>query len=234
MSREYCSNLIRLSAEYYLNSNSKIGLREGFIEISKDKFIAVGFEKTKVAKDWEDTDYFNIIILTKANEQQYYFTKIEHPVDIFAPKYVNDDMKINWVEETIQVTNNELMNDLYCLIDSLSEYTLTIHDKPYSIYEKYLSHSISVSYEIWEHYDKSKIEVSPFLMVRCQLYKKHFANATLDCLLPQESDHLLIKKIEYPINIYSLFQTSVFQYRPFKIWHGNVTVDGIKVTLESK
>ncbi len=225
MSREYCSNLIQLSAEYYLNSNSKIGLRSGFVEISKDKFIAVGFEKTKVAKDWEGTDYFNIIILTKADDQQYYIGKIEHPADIFSPKYVNDDMRINWVEEAIQVTDNELMNDLYCLIDSRSEYTLTIHNKPYSIYEKYLCHSISVSYEIWENHDTSKIEVSPFLIVRCQLSSKYFAEAL---------DYLPMKILEYPINIYSLFQTSVFQYRPFKIWHGNVTVDGIKVTLESK
>jgi len=218
-------NLIQLPAEYYFDNNSKIGLRDGFIEISKEKFIAVGFEKTKVAKEWQDIDYFNIIIVTKADDQQYYFRKIEHSAEIFSPKYVNDDIRINWIEKNKKSAAQKLISNLYCLVDSRSEYTLNIDNKAYFVYEKNLTHTISVSYEIWEDYDKNKVRASPFLRVRCQLLSKY---------LVDNLDYLPMKILEYPINIYSLFQTSVFQYRPFEIWYGNLTVDGIKVTLESK
>ncbi|HEY9768391.1 MAG TPA: hypothetical protein V6C71_07750 [Coleofasciculaceae cyanobacterium] len=43
-----------------------------------------------------------------------------------------------------------------------------------------------------------------------------------------------MKTLEYSINIRSLLQTSIFQYCPFEVWDENVTINGKKVTLESK
>ncbi|MEL6441614.1 MAG: hypothetical protein AAFQ80_20465 [Cyanobacteria bacterium J06621_8] len=216
--------LIQISA-YCLSDRSKIYLPESCIEIDKEKFVAIGLEKSKAAEHWEDEDCINILILVKADDGKYYFSKIEHPVDILSPRNVNDDLKIYWVEDTAKPLENELISNLYTLNDSRSEYTLTINEKPFQIYEKYLCHLISVGYETWEYYNKSKVEVSGYLRVRCQFSSKWFTNAL---------DHLPLKTLEYPISINLLLQTSIFEYQPFELWSGNLTVDGFKVKLESR
>ena len=217
-------NLIKISTIYFVDFIPRISITQGYTEIGEEQFIAVGFEKSKVATNWEDTDRFNIIVLTKACDQKYYIAKIEHPADVLSPKYIEDEMNVHWVEENIQPSNKELLGNLYSLNDSRSEYTLTISDKPYLFYEKYLCYLMSVSYEIYENYYNGS-EVSPFLWIRCQLSSRYFASAL---------DYLPMKTLEYSINIRSLLQTSIFQYCPFGVWDGNVIINGRKVTLESK
>ncbi|MGL5793074.1 MAG: hypothetical protein ACRC06_01475 [Waterburya sp.] len=140
--------LIKLSGIYFLDSNSRIGLHNGHIEFGENQFIAVGLKKSKAAKNWEDTDYFNVVILTRACDQKYYILKIEHPADVLSPKYVEDEMRIMWVEKTIKPTDKELLDNLYSLNDSRCHYTLTIREKPYFFYEKYICYTFSVSYDI--------------------------------------------------------------------------------------
>lgn len=210
---------------YCLSDRSVIYLQNGCVKVGQAKFMAIGLEKSKAAKHWEDEDCFNILILVKGDDEKYYFSEIEHFADVFSPRNVNDNLNLHWVEETTKPLENELIGNLYVLNDSRSEYTLTIDDKPYQIYEKYLAHLFSVGYDTWEHYDKSKVEVSSYLQVRCQLSSKYTSTAL---------DHLPIKTLQYPIAIYSLLRTSIFEYQPFELWNGNVTVDGFKVRLESK
>jgi|GEM_PF-3228750 len=235
------TNLVQLSAVYFLNDTSSISLEQGRIQIGKEQFIAIGLEKTKAAEHWEDTDYFKVVIVVQAADGNYYISEIEHPADILAPKYVNDDMRIHWVEESteskdgvsVDTINNlhalkdgvlvSTIGNLYSLDDSRCEYTLTINDKPYQFYEKYIIYTMSASYEIWEYHNKS-IKISPFLVVRCQFSSQHCASALEGT--PTEI-------LEYPIAIASLLQTSIFQNCPFKIWDGKVSIDGLKVTLES-
>ena len=224
VNKESQLKLVKLSTTGILNSTSTIGLHDGQIEIGDERFIAVGFEKSKAAKHWEDTDYFNIIVVTKASDRKYYYRKIEHPADVLSPKYIEDELNIFWVDEAKQEMDNELISNLYSLNDSRSEYTLNIQEKPYFFYEKYICYTISASYETWENYDKTEIEVSPFLKVRCKFSSQHFASAL---------ENTPTKTLEYRINIYSLLQASVFQYRPFEVWNGKVSIDGINVTLES-
>jgi hypothetical protein len=212
-------NLIKLSEIYFFDTTSKISLHNGHTEIGDDQFLAVGLEKSKAAKNWEDTDYFNIIIVTRAYDQKYYILKIEHPADVLSPKYVEDEMRIMWVEETIKPTDKELIGNLYSLNDSRCHYTLTIREKPYFFYEKYICYTFSVSYDIWENYEKTKIEASPYFQVRCKLSSYHCAS---------DVDDSPTNILEYPIAINSLLQTSVFQYRPFEIWDGNVIIDGVR------
>lgn len=147
-------NLIRLSTIYFVDCNSRISLPQGYTDIGEEQFIAVGLEKSKVATNWEDTDYFNIIVLIKACDHKYYVTKIKHSADILSPKYIEDELNVHWVEETINLFDKMLISDLYSLNDSRSNYTLTINEKPYLLYEKYLCYLMSVSYEIWENYIK--------------------------------------------------------------------------------
>lgn len=200
----------------------KISLSNGQTELETDPFIAVGFEKSKAAKNWEDTDYFNIVVVTRSYNQKYYIVKIEHSADILSPKYIEDELNIHWVEETTASPELELINNLYSLNDSRCQYTLTVDDKPYLFYEKYFCYLMSVKYEIWENYDNTEIEASPFLKVTCKLSSSHITNIF---------DDLPSKTLEYQIPIYSLFKTSIFKFNPFEIWDGNVTVDGVKVTL---
>ncbi len=224
MNQEKYLKLIKLEHIYFLNKTSKLILNNGYVEIGEEGFIAVGFEKSKAAKNWEDTDYFNIIILAKAADGNYYQSKIEHPADILAPKYADDDMTIYWVEET-ESNENLLIDNLYTLDDSRCHYTITIHEKPYDFYEKYIIYRISASYEIWENHDKTKAEISPSLKVRCKFDSQHNASALEDTPT---------KILEYPIYISSLLQTSIFKLNPFEIYQGKVTIDGLIVTLESE
>lgn len=224
MNRLKYTNLIKLDPKYFFDADSTIPLKNGQIKIGKEQFLAVGFEKSKVAQNWEDTDYFNIIIVTKAEDQKYYIAKIEHPADILAPKYVNDDLRVIWVEENIVPEEQELISNLYSLNDSRCEYTITIQDKPYQFYEKYIVYTISVSYEIWEDCYKNT-KISPYLMVRCKFDSQHGASAL---------ENTPTQILEYPISVYSLLQTSVFQYRPFEIWQGKVMINDLMVTLKSE
>ena len=217
--------LIRLSETYFLDITSKISLENGYVEIGDEKFVAVGFEKSKAAKNWEDTDYFNIVILVKAADGNYYRSTIEHSADILSPKYVDDDMTIYWVEENAESDDNLLIDNLYALNDSRCQYTITIHDKPYLFYEKYIIYRISASYEIWESYDKTKAEISPYLRIRCKFDSQHSASAL---------ENTPTEILEYPININSLLQTSIFQDCPFEIYQGKVIIDDLIVTLELK
>ena len=223
MNQEKYLKLIKLEHIYFLNKTSKLILNNGYVEIGDEGFIAVGFEKSKAAKNWEDTDYFNIIILAKAADGNYYLSKIEHPADILAPKYVDDDNSVHWIEET-ESNENLLLDNLYTLDDSRCEYTITIHDKPYLFYEKYIIYKISASYEIWEYHDQTT-EISPFLKVRCKFDSQHSASAL---------ENTPTKILEYRIDISSLLQTSIFQLNPFEIYQGKVTVDGLIITLESE
>ena len=222
MNKEKSTNLIKLSPIDFLNERSAIALENGQISIGKEQSIAVGLEKTKAAEHWEDTDYFKIVVVVQAIDGNYYISEIEHQADILSPKQVEGDRRVRWVEETKSI-DNLLIANLYTLDDCRDDYTLTIHDKPYLFYEKYIVYTISASYEIWENYDKS-IEVSPFLEVRCQFSSRHSAS---------ELEGTPTNTLEYPISIASLLQTSVFQHHPFRIWSGRVKTDGIKVTLES-
>lgn len=222
MERARYTNLIKLSAIYFFKEHSAIALENGQIQIGEEQFIAVGLEKTKTAKNWEDTDYFKIVVVVQAVDGNYYISEIEHPADILSPKWTEGNRDIFWVEETKPI-DNLLLADLYTLNDCRNEYTLTIYDRPYVFYEKYIVYTISASYEIWENYDKS-ISVSSFLKVRCQFSSQHPAS---------DLEGTPSKILEYPINISSLLQTSIFQHHPFQIWNGKVTVDGIKVVLES-
>ena len=222
MNKKKYLKLIKLEQIYFLNKTSKLILNNGYVEIGDEGFIAVGFEKSKAAKNWEDTDYFNIIILAKAADGNYYLSKIEHPADILAPKYVDNDNSVHWIEENIESNDNLLLDHLYTLDDSRSKYTITIHEKPYYFYEKYIIYKISASYEIWENHDKTT-EISPFLKVRCKFDSQHSASALEDTPT---------KILEYRIGINSLLQTSIFQLNPFEIYQGKVNVDGLIVTLE--
>ena len=222
MERARYTNLIKLSPRYYLNDSSAIALENGQIQVGKEQFIAVGLEKTRAAEHWEDRDYFKIVVVVQAIDGNYYISEIEHPADVLSPKQVEGDRGVFWVEETKSI-DNLLIANLYTLDDCRDEYTLTIYDKPYLFYEKYIVYTISASYEIWENYDKT-IEVSPFLKIRCQFSSRHPAS---------ELEDTPTNTLEYPIAINSLLQTSVFQHRPFKIWNGRVKTNGIKVTLES-
>ena len=224
MNKEKYLKLIKLEQIYFLNQTSKLILDNGYAEIGDEGFIAVGFEKSKAAKNWEDTDYFNIIILVKAADGNYYRSTIEHEADILAPKYVDDDLTIYWVEENTESDDNLLIDNLYALNDSRCDYTITIHDKPYQFYEKYIIYRISASYEIYEYHDKTT-KISPYLKVRCKFDSQHFASALEDTPT---------KILEYPIGIDSLLQTSIFQLNPFEIYRGKVTIDGLIVTLESE
>lgn len=215
--------LVKLST-LILDRASTIGLHNGQIEIGDERFIAVGLEKSKAAKNWEDTDYFNIIVVTKASDRRYYIRKIEHPADVLSPKYIEDELNIYWVDETKQETDKELIGDLYTVNDSRDRYTLAVQEKPHYFYEKYICYTISVSYELWENYDKTEIEVSPFLNIRCQFSSQHPASALEDT--PTTT-------LKYRIDVCTLLQTSVFQYCPFEVWNGKVSIDGINVTLES-
>ncbi|MEO0925942.1 MAG: hypothetical protein AAFY63_08730 [Cyanobacteria bacterium J06643_13] len=181
-----------------------------------EKFIAIALEKSKKATNWEDSDRFNLIVLTKASDQEYYLTRIEHYPDILSPRYVDNDGGVFWREESINFGDKELINDLYSLNDSRDKYTVTINEKPYSFCEKYICYTISASYELWGN------EVSPFLRVCCQLSS---------CYSASRLSHLPTKFLEYRVNINHLLQTSIFQYRPFEIWHGKVIVDELKVKL---
>lgn len=143
--------LVRLKGTYLFNQDSKILLANGYIDLAEERFIAVGLEKSKAAKDWEDYDYFNLIVLTKGIDDKYYLSKIEYITDILAPKYVESDRTIQWVSENTKSKDKILIDNLYCLNDCRDEYTLTINDKPYSFYEKYIVYLISVSYEIGEY-----------------------------------------------------------------------------------
>ena len=224
MNKEQYLKLIKLEPIYFFNQTSKLLLDNGYAEIGEEKFIAVGFEKSKAAKNWEDTDYFNIIILVKAADGNYYRSTIEHPADILAPKYVDDDMTIYWVEENTELDDNLLLDNLYVLNDSRCNYTITIHEKPYQFYEKYIVYIISVGYEVYEYNDKTT-KISPDFRVRCKFDSRHCASALEDT--PTEI-------LEYPIYISSLLQRSIFQLNPFEIYRGKVTIDGLIVTLESE
>ena len=223
MNKEQYLKLIKLEPIYFLNKTSKLVLDNAYAEIGEEKFIAVGFEKSKAAKNWEDTDYFNIIILVKAADGNYYRSTIEHPADILSPRYVKDDMTIYWVEENTEF-DNLLIDNLYTLNDSRCNYTITIHDKPYQFYEKYIIYRISVGYEVYEYNDKTT-KNSPDFRVRCKFDSRHCASALEDT--PTEI-------LEYPIYISSLLQRSIFQLHPFEIYRGKVTIDGLIVTLESE
>ena len=218
-------DLIRLNSVYFMNDASKIGLGKNRSFPGKARFLAIGLEKSRTAQNWEDLDYFNIIILTKSQDEQCYLAKIEHPAYILSPQNAEDDMRVSWVRDDSKLTENVLIRDLYALDDSRSRYTITIQDIPYLFIEKYICYTMTVSYEIWENYDKSKIEVSPYLKVRCQFSAHHPASRLEDT--PSQT-------LEYPIDINSLMQTSVFNCIPFEIWNGKVVVDGIKVTLALK
>ena len=222
MNKERYIKLIKLEQIYFLNKTSKLILDNGYVEIGEERFIAVGFEKSKAAKNWEDTDYFNIIILVKAADGNYYRSKIEHPADILAPKYVDDDNSVHWIEENTEVNDKLLLDNLYTLGDSRCKYTLTIHEKPYLFYEKYIIYKISASYKIWENYDKTT-EIPLYLKVRCKFDSQHSASALEDTPT---------KILEYPININSLLRTSIFKLNPFEIYRGKVTIDSLIVTLE--
>ena len=226
MNQEKYLKLIKLEHIYFLNKTSKLILNNGYVEIGDEGFIAVGFEKSKAAKNWEDTDYFNIIILAKAADGNYYLSRIEHPADILAPKYVDDDLSIHWVEENTELDDNLLIDNLYTLDDSRCKYTLTIHDKPYQFYEKYIIYKISASYKIWKwkNHDKTT-EISPYLKVRCKFDSQHSASAL---------ENTPTKILEYSININSLLQTSIFKLNPFEIYQRKVTIDGLIITLESE
>ena len=225
MNQEKHLKLIKLEQIYFLNKTSKLILNNGYVEIGKEGFIAVGFEKSKTAKNWEDTDYFNIIILAKAADGNYYQSRIEHEADILAPKYADDDKSVRWVEENTESDENLLLDNLYALNDSRCHYTITIHEKPYKFYEKYIIYRISASYENWEISDKTNVEISPFLKVRCKFDSQHSASAL---------ENTPTKILEYPIGIDSLLQTSIFKLNPFEIYQGKVTIDGLIVTLESE
>ena len=225
MNQEKYLKLIKLEQIYFLNKTSKLILNNGYVEIGDEGFIAVGFEKSKAAKHWEDTDYFNIIILAKAADGNYYQSRIEHPADILAPKYADDDMTIYWLEENIESDDKLLIDNLYAMNDSRCQYKITIHEKTYHFYEKHIVCRISASYEIWENHDKTKAEISPYLKVRCKFDSQHNASALEDTPT---------KILEYPIDISSLLQTSIFQLNPCEIYQGKVTIDGLIVTLESE
>lgn len=218
-------NLIQLSPIYFINDTSKITLTDGCIEIGEEQFIAIGLEKSRVAENWEGSDYFNVIILIKAIDKKYYIAKIEHRANILSPQYTTNDNSIFWVEENISAPDRELISNLYTLEDSRSTYTLTVHeqldrkntliDKSYIFYEKYLCYLMSVSYELWGIHDESA-EVSPFLRVHCQLSSNYSVSAL---------DYLPMRTLRYSIDICSLLQTSVFQHCPFKVWDGDVTIN---------
>ncbi|MCC0179013.1 hypothetical protein I4641_18760 [Waterburya agarophytonicola K14] len=145
-------NLIKISP-YLLYGTPVINLEQGYTEVGKERFLAIALEKSKAAKDWEDTDCFKIIIVVQGADRNYYISEIEHPADILAPKYVNDDMRIWWVEENAESKDRLFVNmisNLYALNDSRSQYTLTINDKPYQFCEKYIIYKMSASYEIWD------------------------------------------------------------------------------------
>lgn len=214
--------LVKLST-VILDGASTTGLHNGQIEIADERFVAVGFEKSKAAKNWEDTDYFNIIVVTKARDRRYYIRKIEHSADVLSPKYIENELSIFWIDRANQETDKELISNLYNLNDSRDRYTLSVQGKAYDFYEKYICYTILVSYELWENYNKTEIEVSPFLNIRCQFSSQHSASAL---------ENTPTTVLKYQINVYTLLQASVFQYCPFEVWDGKVSVDGINVTLE--
>lgn len=211
--------------QYYSSDRPKIHLKNGYAEVGKENWIAVGLEKSRAAQGWEDMDYFNITILVQANDGKYYICQIEHPADVLSPRNLHDELNIYWLKEDAKPAENELISNLYALVDSRSTYTLSVEEKPYQIYEKYICYNISVSYDTWEHYDKSKIEVSGLFQVRCRFSSQHPAS---------DLDDIPTRTLIYQIYSDPLLQASVFEYQPFELWQGNVTIDGFKVRLESK
>lgn len=128
------------------------------------------------------------------------------------------------MEENKEPEDQELISNLYSLNDSRCQYTITIQDKLDQFYEKYIVYTISVSYEIWQDYYKNS-NIASFFKVRCTFSSQHGASAL---------EGTPTKTLEYPISIYSLLQSSIFQYHPFELWQGKVIVNDLMVTLSSE
>ena len=218
-------NLVILTDSFLWDSD-KIVLEDGYVEIGKEKFVAVGIEKSKTSEHWEESDRINVIILVKGYNEKYYILKIEHYVsEVLSPKYIENEFSLCFVEN--KLTGRELISDLYAISDSRDEYTLSIYNenherKIYHVYEKYIDYKISVSYET-EDFNLDSSKAATFFWIRCQISSMHNVDY---------SETLENTTIQYPMFIRDLLRTHVFERHYFKIWKGKVTINGVKVTLE--
>ena len=120
-----------------------------------------------------------------------------------------------------------MISDVYAFDDSREHYTLTIHnaehqEQAYQFYEKYLTHKISVGYDVWDFKDAPD-KASYKLWARCQVCRMRQVDS---------SEYLENRIIHYGIWVWDLLNVSVFRFPYFEPWQGKVTIDGINVTLE--
>lgn len=71
-------NKINLVIFTYFLYEERIITKNGSVEVSEDKFIAIGIEKSKPSDNWEYSDLLNIIILVKGKDDRYYINNVSY------------------------------------------------------------------------------------------------------------------------------------------------------------